>query len=74
MATVAESSGVIAIGDAAGKVWKYLNRSGPVTMTKLAKDVDEPRDLIMQAVGWLAREDKISIDEDARSKTILLRD
>ena len=43
-------------------------------MTQLAKDVDAPRDVIMQAVGWLAREDKLVIDEDRNKKIVSLRD
>lgn len=73
MGMVAEMKGTNAIGDAAGRVWRHLRDTGPVTMTKLAKEMDIPRDLVMQAVGWLAREEKIDIEEDARSKTISLR-
>jgi hypothetical protein len=67
MAT-AQHSCVDQIGDTAGIIWKELNESGPRTLTQLAKDIDSPRDVIMQAVGWLAREDKLSIEEDARGK------
>ena len=41
-------------------------------MTQLAKEVDAPRDRVMQAVGWLAREEKIRIDEQTRRKVISL--
>ncbi|MFW6124779.1 MAG: winged helix-turn-helix domain-containing protein [Pirellulales bacterium] len=70
---VGEMTGCTAIGDTAGKVWHYLQHNGPATMTQLAKAVDAPRDLVMQAVGWLAREDKIAIEEGSRSKVISLR-
>ncbi len=73
MATVGENTAVALIGEAAGKVWHYLCENGSVALTKLARDVDLPRDLVMQAIGWLAREDKIVIDEEARRKTIGLR-
>jgi hypothetical protein len=35
--------------------------------------VDEPRDVVMQAVGWLAREDKIDIEENSRSRVVSLK-
>jgi hypothetical protein len=71
MAT-AQQSGIEQIGDTAGLVWQYLHTNGPRTLTQLAKDVDAPRDVIMQAVGWLAREDKLAIEEEGRSKKYFL--
>ncbi len=67
MAT-AQHSCVDHIGDTAGIIWNELKENGPRTLTQLAKEIDAPRDVIMQAVGWLAREDKLSIEEDARGK------
>ena len=67
MAT-AQHSCVDQIGDTAGVIWIELKENGPRTLTQLTKEIDAPRDVIMQAVGWLAREDKLSIDEDARGK------
>ena len=62
------------IGDTAGAVWHCLHEGGPRSVTQLTKEIDAPRDLLMQAVGWLARENKLSIEEDARGrKTISLR-
>jgi hypothetical protein len=77
MATVTENPpgtiGVEQIGEAAGLVWQALSRNGRLSFTKLFKEVDAPRDLILQAIGWLAREDKVEIEEQARGKTISLR-
>jgi hypothetical protein len=42
-------------------------------MAKLVKAVGGPRDLVMQALGWLAREGKIWIDDNGRSRTVSLR-
>ena len=72
MAT-AQYSCVEQIGDTAGVLWHYLNDHGPRTVSQLVKDVDAPRDVVMQAVGWLAREGKVSIEEDRGKKTIGLR-
>ena len=72
MSTVV-ASGVDQIGEAAGLVWQALQNEGPLSLAKLVKSVDQPRDLVMQAIGWLAREDKLDIDENARGKAISLR-
>lgn len=60
------------IGLTAGKVWHALSDSGGMSLTKLVKQIEAPRDLVMQAVGWLARENKIQIVEEKRVKTISL--
>jgi hypothetical protein len=39
---------------------------------KLAKEIDAPRDVVMQAVGWLAREGKVMIIEGSRGRSIEL--
>ncbi len=61
------------IGETAGQVWHLLDVRGSLSIAKLVKEIDAPRDTIMQALGWLAREDKINIDEDSRTKTVSLR-
>jgi len=61
------------IGETAGVVWQTLNVQGPMSMAKLIKTAGQPRDVVMQAVGWLAREDKIRIEEDGRTRIISLR-
>ena len=61
------------IGETAGEIWHLLDTKGSLPITKLVKEVDAPRDTIMQALGWLAREEKINIDEDARTRVISLR-
>ena len=60
------------IGLIAGQVWHALSENGGMSLAKLAKQIDAPRDLVMQAVGWLARENKIKIVEQKRVKTISL--
>jgi predicted ArsR family transcriptional regulator len=60
------------IGVTAGMIWHYLHVHGPVTLSKLSKELEIPRDTVMQGVGWLAREGKIRFDETPRSKVIAL--
>ena len=73
MATVVRESCLAEIGETAGRVWHVLDEHGPLTLAKLVKEIDDPRDVIMQALGWLAREDKIEIEEDGRTRTVSLR-
>jgi hypothetical protein len=73
MAMATSMTGVEQIGETAGILWRYLDSSGPCALTKLVKETDLPRDQVMQAIGWLAREDKIQIDENSRSRVISLR-
>ena len=72
MATDTVANDIENIGAAAGLVWHFLDENGPVTLSKLAKEIDAPRDQVMQGVGWLAREGKIRFEETARSKLIAL--
>jgi hypothetical protein len=64
---------VTQIGETAGVVWKALSESGPLGFPQLVKAVGQPRDSVMQAVGWLAREDKIVIQDERRRRVVLLR-
>lgn len=71
MATVTSCIGQI--GETAGVVWHTLQEEGPMSITKLTKSLECSRDTIMQAVGWLAREDKVEIEETSRGRIISLR-
>jgi hypothetical protein len=72
MVTEALTNEIVNIGSVAGIIWHYLEENGSVTLSKLAKDMDAPRDTVMQGVGWLAREGKVRFDETPRSKLISL--
>lgn len=73
MATAAANCGVEQIGETAGVIWRLLSDRGPLTTARVVKESGAPRDLAMQALGWLAREDKITIDAESRSRTVALR-
>ncbi len=73
MATAAPVCCVSQIGETAGTVWNTLLESGPLSVAKLIKTVGEPRDTVMQALGWLAREEKICIEEEGRSRIVSLQ-
>ena len=72
MATVLTENCAEQIGAAAGLVWQTLDVEGPMSLAKLTRTVDAPRDMVMQAIGWLAREDKLSIEEGARGRVVSL--
>lgn len=62
------------IGLAAGEVWGALsNGNGDQTLATIKKSVDAPADLVLLALGWLAREDKLAIDADGGAVTIGLK-
>jgi hypothetical protein len=42
-------------------------------LTVLARVIGAPRDLLLQALGWLARENKIEITDKGRGKIISLK-
>lgn len=73
METASPNTFIEEIGETAGLVWNALDKSGPMSLAKLVKKLGKPRDLTMQALGWLAREGKLSITEQRRSRIVSLR-
>jgi len=65
---------VARIGETAGTVWHVLSENGPLAMTKLVKVVGQPQNTVMLALGWLAREDKIRIEEEGRTRIVSLKE
>jgi hypothetical protein len=51
------------IGDHAGKVWKCLQKEGPISFSKVLKATRLNQREADRAIGWLAREHKIKIDK-----------
>src|SRR5580692_4912453 len=50
------------IGETAGAVWHMLSDGGPATLASLIEAAGVPESLFFMAVGWLARENKITIE------------
>jgi len=48
------------IGETAGRVWEMLKEKEKIEISALARMLKEKTVVVYQAVGWLAREDKIS--------------
>ena len=74
MAMASTSCSVESIGETAGIIWHTLKADGPLPLSKLVDEVGAPKDLALLALGWLAREGKITIEESGRKKTVALRD
>ena len=72
MVLVASAPLVEQIGEVAGAIWHLLDEAGPLPLTQIVKEIDAPRDIVMQGIGWLAREDKLVVEEDGRRKIAAL--
>ena len=46
--------------EAAGKTWQVLGERDQVKISDLTKLIKEKEEIVFQALGWLAREDKIN--------------
>ena len=72
MATVTQSTSIQQIGVTAGAIWRVLSDSGPTSLARLPKLTDASKDAVLLAIGWLAREDKITIEDRGRVKLVSL--
>jgi hypothetical protein len=48
------------IGEMAARVWKTLGEKENVELSRLPQILKEKGEIVYQALGWLAREDKIN--------------
>jgi hypothetical protein len=64
----------VELGNTAGEVWQALAVHGPQSLAGLKKQVGVSADLVAAAVGWLAREGKLSFRPSGRSTVIELRE
>jgi Winged helix-turn-helix domain (DUF2582) len=61
------------IGLTAGEVWQLLDSQGAQSVLAIKKAISVPDELVLAAIGWLAREDKLNFSKGGRSLTISLR-
>lgn len=61
------------IGDAAGKIWKFLNENGEASVTKITSETGISKNEIQRAIGWLLKEDKLLIEMKGRAETLSLK-
>jgi DNA-binding transcriptional ArsR family regulator len=60
------------VGVSAGKVWASLSESGHASATKLAEATGLDRNDVQRAIGWLAREGKISVERKGKNEFFTL--
>ena len=61
------------IGDAAGKIWQYLDQNGAASVTKITNETGINKNDVQRAIGWLLKEDKLSIEVIGRTETLSLK-
>jgi len=60
-------------GAKAGIVWEALNKNGPSTIGDIVEATSLRRELVYGALGWLGRENKISVERRGRAIVFSLR-
>ncbi len=61
------------IGKAAGISWQYLDQHGETTLSKLKQGTKLSEQILLMALGWLAREGKLNFVQDRRSLKLSLK-
>jgi len=61
------------IGDAAGIIWNYLDINGPSSVNKVTIETGINKNDVQRAIGWLSKEDKLSIEMVGRAETLSLK-
>lgn len=52
---------VVRLGETAERLWRLLRAEGELTLERIAHELGDHVEHVTLAVGWLAREDKISM-------------
>ena len=61
------------IGKTAGEIWEYVGDNGPSTAIKIKSALGISNTLLYLALGWLAREDKVTIEDFEQSHKVSLK-
>lgn len=61
------------VGFAAGEIWKYLLENGESSPIKIKANLGLSNTMLYLALGWLARENKVSIVQHDYSYKISLK-
>jgi hypothetical protein len=62
------------IGEEAGRIWQILGAKDEIDMTTLPKMLKGKGEVVYQALGWLAHEDKITYRMKAEKTFVSLND
>ena len=60
--------------ETAGKIWRFLGEHGETTLPALIRGCAGKDEIVYQALGWLAREDKINYKGSGKAICVSLVD
>ncbi len=72
-ATTSELSMSERVGLTAGSIWHYLSENGATSVAKLVRELPEEEKIVQRSIGWLAQEDKITLEIIDRVETLGLK-
>ncbi len=61
------------IGEMAGRIWKILGEKENADVSKLPQILKEKEEMVYQALGWLAKEDKVEFHKKKGRTFVSLR-
>jgi hypothetical protein len=61
------------VGETAGRIWQLLDKEGPQTLAQIKKKLNGSGELVSLGLGWLAREDKVDIQQEKKSFKVALK-
>ena len=61
------------IGFSAGQIYDYLNNNGESTFSKMKKELDLKGNFADLGLGWLARENKVDIEQKGPAVKVSLK-
>jgi len=67
-------SNIETVGATAGQVWSYLKSNGASSLSAIERGVAAPRTVVYMALGWLAREGKVTFTQENRAVIVSLRE
>lgn len=62
------------VGQVAGQVWQFLRSEGKASVSAIEKGVDASGREVQMAIGWLAREGKVELNDESRGLYISLNE
>ncbi|MBI3087719.1 MAG: winged helix-turn-helix domain-containing protein [Candidatus Omnitrophica bacterium] len=64
--------GVAEVGEIAGQAWQCLSRTGKTNLAAVEKQLGVPAPVTHMAIGWLAREGKVGLQQNGRHLQVWL--
>lgn len=61
------------IGEAAGAIWRALDEAGEATLARLKQSTNLADQMLLLALGWLAREGKVRLLRERRTLKVQLQ-